>query len=166
MATTWRGDRVRVTEDNPHTPIGTVGFYIGGYDDESDVPTVLIRLRDRRTLRVPWPALESIEESVMDGNWTWKTDIPESDDRHHIHTVDTARTSDRRPLLELRGSSARWFIVRIRPGEPTKRTTFFPNQRTAHKVFTVLAYDATYAVSGNVRPAVKPRLSAAPGCWR
>jgi hypothetical protein len=143
MATIWRGDRVRVATDNPNLPVGTVGFYVGGYEEESDAPTVLIRLRDRRKIRAPWTALESMEESVMDGNWSWKTDIPESDYRHRIHTVDMARTSDGRTSYELRGSSARWFIVRTRPGEPAKRTTFFPNQRTAHKVFNVLAYDAT-----------------------
>lgn len=53
MATIWRGDRVRVALENQSVPIGTVGFYVGGYEEESDAPTVLIRLSDRRKIRVP-----------------------------------------------------------------------------------------------------------------
>lgn len=80
----------------------------------------------------------------MDGNWSWKDDIPVSDYRHRIHTVDMSHTSEGSTYYELRGSSSRWFIVRTKPGEQTKRTTFFPNQRTAQKVFNVLAYGAIY----------------------
>ena len=136
----WRGDRVRVAVENPYAPVGIVGFYVGGYEEESDVATVLVRVRDGRKIRVPWKALESMEESVMDMNWSWKDDIPESDYSHHIHTVDLARARDGSAYYELRGSSGRWFIVRTKPGEQAKRTTFFVNQRTAHKLFTVLAY--------------------------
>jgi hypothetical protein len=93
MAVIWRGDRVRVAVENPYAPVGTVGFYVGGYEEESDIPTVLVRVRDGREIRVPWKALESMEESVMDMNWSWKDDIPVSDYRHHIHTVDQARTN-------------------------------------------------------------------------
>lgn len=137
MAPIYRNDRVKVVIDSQWAPIGTKGKFLGERRGSPGVFTVLVRLDDGQEIRVPLLVLDLDKEFVMDGQ-AWKTDIPTSDYRRHVKTVDTARLADG-TQYEIRGSSERWFVVRIAPDGETKRTRFFPNGRDAKRVFDELA---------------------------
>jgi hypothetical protein len=132
----WGGSRIRVTcSAEPSIPVGSEGVNLGGREGLSGAITLLVRLADGRTVRLPLLALENARPNrwVPDA-LSWKADIPQETPWRRIKTLEQTEAGAYR--YQLRGSSGRWFVTRtpVRGG-PAERTTFWPNQRTAHEVF-------------------------------
>lgn len=138
MAPIYRNDQVKVTIPSKYAEVGTHGKFLGCVTGTQPGGNIaIIRLIDGLEIQVPLLVLELDEEFVMDG-FDWKTDIPTSDHLRHVKTIETVRQDDG-TVYEVRGSSERWFIVRIRPSGDIKRTRFFANKREARRVFNELA---------------------------
>lgn len=135
MAPIWRGDKVRVTTTYWGIPEGTIGWYCGGDEGEPGVQTGILRLRNGVRVRVPLLILDSAEDGVSEA-CTWKKDVPTDDGKRKVRTVDGAVSGD--VTYELRGTSQRWFVVRLEAGEPPRRTVFYTNKRTAQRVMSAL----------------------------
>lgn len=136
MAPIYRNDRVKVVIDSEWAPIGTRGKYLGSRRGSPGMFMVSVRLDDGEEIRVPLMVLDLDKEFVMDA-LAWKTDIPTSDYRRHVSTIEYSHRPDG-TKYELRGSSERWFVVRIKSDGETTRTKFFPNLRDARRVYVEL----------------------------